>query len=144
MRSIVVGFDGSECARAALDEAVRLAQALGDRLVVVYAAEPPGRSIGEEWQEHRAALEEIGSGVLAEAAETARAAGVEVEPVVVIERPVAALLDTADGEDARMIVVGTTSERPLKGVILGAVPHKLLHRAERPVLIVPIPGEEAT
>jgi nucleotide-binding universal stress UspA family protein len=141
MSSIVVGYDGSECGRAALAEAIGLARALGDRLVIVYAAEPPGRSVGDEWQQHRAALEEIGGRLLAEAAAQAEAAGVAVQPVVVIERPVPALLDTAEREAARLIVVGTTSERPLTGVILGAVPHKLVHRAERPVLVVPIPAE---
>ena len=143
MASIVVGFDGSECGHAALAESIALAQALGDRLVIVYAAEPPGRSVGEEWQQHRAALEEIGAELLAEATAEAAEAGVVAEPVVVIERPVAALLDTAVAEDARLIVVGTTSERPLTGVILGSVPHKLVHRAERPVLIVPIRPSDA-
>ncbi len=138
MSSIVLGYDGSECGQAALEQAIALAAALGDRLVVVYAAEPPGRSVGEEWQEHRAALEEIGRRVVVEAAARAERAGVSVESVVVIERPVAALLDVAESKDARLIVVGTMSERPLKGVILGAVPHKLVHRSTRPVLIVPI------
>lgn len=141
MSSIVVGYDGSECGQAALEQAIELASALGDRLVVVYAAEPPGRSVGEEWQEHRAALEEIGRRVVLEAATVAERAGVQVNPLVVIERPVAALLDVAESEDARMIVVGTVSERPLKGVILGSVPHKLVHRSTRPVLIVPIHEE---
>ena len=37
------------------------------------------------------------------------------------------------------IVVGTASERPLTGVILGSVPHKLVHRSTVPVLVVPVP-----
>jgi nucleotide-binding universal stress UspA family protein len=36
-----------------------------------------------------------------------------------------------------VIVVGTYSERPLSGAILGSVPQKLLHIAEQPVLVVP-------
>ena len=36
-----------------------------------------------------------------------------------------------------MIVVGSYGESPIKGAILGSTPHKLLHRAERPVLVVP-------
>ncbi len=35
------------------------------------------------------------------------------------------------------IVVGTTSERPITGLILGSVPHKLVHRSPVPVLVVP-------
>jgi nucleotide-binding universal stress UspA family protein len=37
--------------------------------------------------------------------------------------------------DARMIVVGSSGEPPLKSVIIGSTPHKLLHVAERPVLV---------
>lgn len=91
----------------------------------------------------RAALEEIGERALAAAAAEAARAGAPAQTIVVIERPVPALLGTAEREDARMIVVGTTSERPLTGVILGAVPHKLVHRSARPVLIVPIAEAEA-
>ena len=48
-----------------------------------------------------------------------------------------ALLELAAERDARMIVVGSYGDSPLKGAILGAVPHKLLHLADRPVLAVP-------
>ena len=40
--------------------------------------------------------------------------------------------------DARAIVVGTFGEHPIKGAILGSVPHRLLHVSERPVLVVPV------
>ena len=36
-----------------------------------------------------------------------------------------------------MIVVGSYGDPPLKGMILGSTPNKLLHLAERPVLVVP-------
>jgi nucleotide-binding universal stress UspA family protein len=48
-----------------------------------------------------------------------------------------ALVELADRHDARMIVVGSYGERPIKGAILGSTPHKLLHLAGRPVLVVP-------
>jgi len=38
-----------------------------------------------------------------------------------------------------MIVVGTWSERPIRGAILGSVPFKLLHQSTVPVLAVPLP-----
>ena len=40
-----------------------------------------------------------------------------------------------------MIVIGTHSESPLRGAILGSVPHKLLHVSDRPVVVVPIDME---
>ena len=56
---------------------------------------------------------------------------------LVDEKPAAALLDAADKHDARLIVVGTYGESPLRGAILGSTPHKLLHWSTRPVLCVP-------
>ena len=49
-------------------------------------------------------------------------------------------MKTADQLDARMIVVGSFGEPPLKGVILGSTPNKLLHLSSRPVLVVPADG----
>jgi nucleotide-binding universal stress UspA family protein len=46
-------------------------------------------------------------------------------------------LELAERESARMIVVGSYGESPIKGAILGSTPHKLLHLSERPVLVVP-------
>jgi nucleotide-binding universal stress UspA family protein len=138
--TIVVGYDGSDCARAALGVAIELARALGEPLVAAYAAEPPQRSVGAEWQEHRRALEEIGERVVAEAEREAREAGVEVEPAIVAQRPAEALLGVAEARKARLIVVGTRGHGPITSVILGSVPSKLLHRSELPVLVVPSPA----
>jgi nucleotide-binding universal stress UspA family protein len=66
--------------------------------------------------------------------------GVEVEVALVPKRAAEALIETADERDARMIVVGSFGEAPLKGVILGSTPNKLLHLADRPVLVVPVQG----
>jgi nucleotide-binding universal stress UspA family protein len=137
-RPIVVGFDGSECADAALGHAIDLARAFGTSLVVVYASEPPGRSVGEEYREHLKALEEIGEKVTAAAIARTVAAGVAATVAIVEEKPADALVDTAVRDNASMIVVGTWSERPLKGAILGSVPFKLLHRSPVPVVAVPV------
>jgi len=45
--------------------------------------------------------------------------------------------ELATTRGARLIVVGTTSERPLAGIVLGSVPYRLLHRSSVPVLVVP-------
>jgi len=74
---------------------------------------------------------------MAHAQHQADAKGVAVEEVVTEEAPAVALLRIADERDARMIVVGTRGESPLKGALVGAVPHKLLQLADRPVVVVP-------
>ncbi len=105
--------------------------------MIAYAYEPPGRVVGEEFAEHRKALQEIGERMTGEALERAKAEGVEAEVALVPERPAEGLSDLARALDARMIVVGTQGEGPLKGAILGSIPHKLLQISERPVLAVP-------
>jgi nucleotide-binding universal stress UspA family protein len=137
MSTIVVGVDGSACAECATRRAVEIAAGLGDSVVFAYAVEPPFRRIGDEWREARSALEEMGRPILDAAVAQASAAGVAAEAVLVPERPTEALLGLAHERNARMIVVGSASERPLTGLILGSVPHKLLHRSGIPVLVVP-------
>ena len=135
MATLVVGYDGSECAHAALDHALKLAADLGDDVVIAHGYDPGGP--GEEYKAHRDAIREIGERVTAEAAKRAEDAGVEVAVELREERPVEALMSLADERDARAIVVGTYGEHPIKGAVLGSVPHKLLHLSERPVLVVP-------
>jgi nucleotide-binding universal stress UspA family protein len=135
--TIVLGYDDSPGARRALEVAVELARPLGARLVVAFAAQPPGRSVGDEFQAHLATLEEQGQALVDAAVAQARAAGVEAEAVVAPEKPVDLLLGLADDHAARLIVVGTYAESPLRGAVLGSTPHKLLHLSRVPVLAVP-------
>ncbi len=134
--TIVLGFDASPAARAALDAVLEIALRFGDRLVVVHGVEPPGTA-GEEFRTHLAALEEAAHAMTREALDAARAAGVEAEAVFVRDRPARALVQVAEERDARLIAVGTYAESPLRSAILGSTPHKLLHLSTRPVLVVP-------
>jgi nucleotide-binding universal stress UspA family protein len=136
MGAIVVGYDGSACGEAALDAALNLATSLGDEVVAVFGYAPPG-IWGGEIAEHEEAIEELGEKVMGRAREQAGGGGVPFSDELVPKRAVAALIDVADERDARMIVVGSFGEPPLKGVILGSTPNKLLHLADRPVLVVP-------
>jgi nucleotide-binding universal stress UspA family protein len=135
-RDLILGYDDSAGARAALETAIALASDLGDRIVIAFGYEPPG-DIGEELTAARAAVREVGERVAHHALSRATAAGVDAELAVIDARPVDALLELAAERDARMIIVGSYGESPIKGAILGSVPHKLLHLADRPVLAVP-------
>ncbi|MGH2905834.1 MAG: universal stress protein [Solirubrobacterales bacterium] len=134
MGSIVVGIDGSSCAFAAVDEAAKLAKELNDRVTVVFGYEPA--RIGGEIQDHRAALEELGEDLGKQALDRVAAAGADGELKLVDTEAVEALVGVADQLDARMIVVGSYGDSPLKGAILGSIPHKLVHISKRPLLVV--------
>jgi nucleotide-binding universal stress UspA family protein len=139
MSTIVVGYDSSDCGKQALDRAVELAKSLGDEVVVVFGYAPPG-IWGGEIVEHEEAIEELGEKLTGEARERAAARGIEVEVAMVPKRGAEALIEVADQREARMIVVGSYGEAPLKGALLGSTPNRLLHIADRPVLVVPASG----
>ena len=135
MADIVVGYDGSDCSRAALDAAIELSGELGDRVVAVYSYHLV--RLGGEIKDTATALHEMGEKVLAEAADAVRAKGLEVETELVAERPVAeALAELGDLRKARMIVVGTHSQSAIKRAILGSTSRKLLEISVVPVLVV--------
>jgi nucleotide-binding universal stress UspA family protein len=133
----VVGYDGTPGADRALDAAIELARPLGEPLVIAFAAQPPGRGVGDEYRSHLAVLEERGRDVTGAAVARATDAGVTAEAVIADRKVVDLLLDLADEHAARAIVVGTYGESPLRGAVLGSTPHKLLHLSKVPVLAVP-------
>jgi len=133
--TLVLGYDGSDCAKAALQAAVDTAQAFGDSIVVAFGAGV--YPIGED-SDHKRLLRKMGTDLAAEALSAIREAGVtECDAAVVDARPADALLKVAADRGARMIVLGTHGEHPLAGAVLGSVPHKLLHLSTLPVLVVP-------
>ena len=136
MSEIVVGYDGSDCSKAALEKGCELAKDLGDKVVIVFGYAPGGYG-GGEVQTHREAVEEMAEKVTAEAAQRAAAAGVEREVRLKPLKPSHALTEAAEENGARMIVVGSYGEAPLKGMIIGSTPYKLLHLSQCPVLVVP-------
>jgi nucleotide-binding universal stress UspA family protein len=136
---IILGYDGSEGSRAALRVAVTVAKAFDAPLTIVFGYEP--NPMGGETADYKKQLEKIGSDLLANAVEEAKALdpSVAVEPLVAPLRPVESLLEASLEREARVIVIGGNGERPIVGAILGSVPHKLLHRSTVPVLVVPTP-----
>jgi nucleotide-binding universal stress UspA family protein len=138
---IILGYDGSDGSKAALAVAVSVARAFAAPLTIVFGYEP--NPMGGETADYKAKLEKIGeemvSGALAEAKTIDPA--VQAEVLVVPLRPVESLLEAATERAARVIVVGGSGERPIVGAILGSVPHKLLHRSDVPILVVPA-GDE--
>jgi nucleotide-binding universal stress UspA family protein len=136
MAAIVVGYDGSACGEAALEAALGIAPALGDKITVVFGYAPPG-IWGGEIADHEEAIEELGEKVLGKAREQAASQGVEIGEELIPKRGVEALIDAAEARGARLIVVGSYGESALKGIILGSTTNKLLHLTDRPVLVVP-------
>jgi len=136
MSFIVVGYDGTDGSRAALDEAVRLAAEIGAEIRLVFSFEAP--RIGGELHDLDVAIAERGAEVLVhgEHQAAAAAAGVKVTTEFRKAEPADGLIDAARELEARYIVVGSYGEKPLKSALVGSTPSRLLHLSEVPVLVV--------
>jgi nucleotide-binding universal stress UspA family protein len=135
---IVVGYDGSDCAKAALRVAVDVGKAYGEPVTIAFGYEIS--PVGGELHDYHEALRELATRRLEEALALVRGDAGVLDAVIVEEAPAQALVQLAEERDARVIVVGTRGERPLQGALLGSTPHKLLHLSDRPVLVVPAPA----
>jgi nucleotide-binding universal stress UspA family protein len=135
MGSIVVGYDGTAGAHAALLEAAQLALDLDHALVLVFSFQAP--RAGGEAADLDAAIDAHAAAVLEQGRSRVEHLGVAVELRRLAQDPAEGLIGVAEELDARMIVIGSTGERPLKGVLIGSTPYRLVHLSDRPVLVVP-------
>jgi len=133
--SIVVGTDGSDTAKRAVAEAVRLAKALGAELHVVSAYEPLRGAHVAGTSEVAPLPDDVVDSTLEQAAAVGRFSDVAVRTHAVRSDPAEALIDLAAEVGASMIVVGNQGMHGAKR-ILGSVPNTVSHRARCNVLIV--------
>jgi nucleotide-binding universal stress UspA family protein len=138
--SIVVGTDGSETAKQAVSEAVRLAKALSAPVHVVSAYQPTHARVtgapegaAKVWQP--LPHDEV-ERILTEAVAGVRLAGLEATSHAIRKDPADALLAVADEVGASMIVVGSKGMHGARRLALGNVPNKVSHHARCSVLIV--------
>ncbi len=135
---IIIGFDGTDGAGAALDVATDLAKRLGVGVVIAFGYRVP--AAGGETKDQEEILRRLGEGAAKEALARLESAGVHADIELVHDRPWEALMTVAEARDALMIVVGSHGEGPITGTLLGAVAYKLVHQSRRPVLVVPGSG----
>jgi nucleotide-binding universal stress UspA family protein len=133
--TVVVGYDGSEPARAALSYAARRSGD-GGRVVAVHAFQPVSDWLG--WPDDQQALEAYqGHGrELLRTLEDEYDLGGELETSLLEGPPARAIVAAADARDADEIVVGSRGFGPVRGV-LGSVSHAILHETDRVVVVIP-------
>ena len=129
---VVVGYDGSDNAAAALDYATARAGVLGGQVLAVSAFHAPADWLGTPY--YQLSLDEQQERARELTRELEDRPGVETD--IVLGPPAEALTRAAQAREAAEIVVGARGLGPFRAA-LGSVSHDLLHEADRPVVIVP-------
>jgi nucleotide-binding universal stress UspA family protein len=142
-KAIVVGTDGSDTARKAVEQAADLAkQSGGDLHIVMAAAAVPESRLRSERAgvpddvAHTVNPNEDTEAELKAAAEPYENQGIKVHTHAKQGDPADAIIDVAESNGADLIVVGNKGMTGAKRFFLGAVPNKISHHAPCSVLIV--------
>jgi nucleotide-binding universal stress UspA family protein len=141
---IVVGFDASPAAEAALLVGLEEARLRGLPLRVVCSWEVPpleysGAAFAAVPDLNEAAERHARTVLAAAEASVGPDPGVPFETLAVHGHPATVLADEA--KDAALVVVGTRGMNTLKGILVGSVSLALAHHCTTPLLIVPAPPD---
>lgn len=140
---IVVGYDGSDSAKAALDFAKNLTRAQGGSIVIAHVLEwsPYSFLTPTELEErHKRRGEELKraeAAILTPVMESLSDSGIQISSSLKYGHIAATLVEIAKGEGADQIVIGRNGEPGLSSRVFGSVAISLAQAAPVPVTIVP-------
>ncbi|MCL4454840.1 MAG: universal stress protein [Deinococcus sp.] len=139
-KKLLMPTDGSECSFSAIKEGLEVAKALGAEVNFLYVVENPSSYI---WMSPEsipygmdllADLQKAGKEALDRASKMAAEAGVKANTLLKEGQPIPAILEEAKNHDA--LVMGTHGRAGLDKLLLGSVTEGVLHRTNKPVLVV--------
>ncbi len=137
MNSILIATDGSAGARAAVDHGLELARETGARVIFVGVRHAPLPVLGDPyWQEAVSNdLARIRPALKAAVAE-AEEQGVDAEYDLLEGDAADGIVRLAQSRDVDLIVVGSRGLGAIASTLVGSVSRRVLHAADRPVLVV--------
>ncbi|WIV66711.1 universal stress protein [Natrialbaceae archaeon AArc-T1-2] len=141
---ILIPTDGSEPARAAIDEGLRLAKQNDATVHALYVVEPiplGGFAAGAEpasaeWDDVVDEQKSEGTKAVDEVANRGDEFDVEVVTEIEYGKPNEAILEYADEEDIDAIVIGTHGRSGADRLVIGSVAEKIVRKSDVPVLTV--------
>lgn len=150
-QKILVPLDGSEHSLKALDEAGQLAKMSSGKITLlnVFSIQPmfvpePSASgysagpvfTGAEMSRITEAAQKAGARILDDGEQRIRAAGVEVEKMVVEGHTVEEIVKVANEGNFDLIVIGARGISHVKELFLGSVTDGVIHHAHCAVLVI--------
>jgi nucleotide-binding universal stress UspA family protein len=149
--TILIGYDGSADAQAAIDRAGVLMPGSEATVLVIWetilATMTRNGALGSGFgmvaaygdDGADAAIKAAALKTATEGAQRATAAGLVAAPRVASRDDdiASVILAVASDVDADVIVLGTRGLSGIKSLMLGSVSHAVLHHADRPVLVIP-------
>jgi nucleotide-binding universal stress UspA family protein len=140
-RKIMIATDGSELVKKAVDKAIELAKLTGAKLYAVYSIAYGGAMatlpMDVRWpQTMRESLRDEGKQATAYVENLGKAAGFEVESVIVEGSPANEIVDFAEKNDIDLIVMGTLGRTGIERFLLGSVAGNVVRHSKKPVLVV--------
>jgi nucleotide-binding universal stress UspA family protein len=140
---VVIATDGSESAERAVAAGARVARTLGTKAVLVYVRPPIGL-LGEPYYQEKLSEQMAYARAALDRAQTlVRQEGCEADAEIREGNPPDQVVDLARARNAPLIVVGSRGLGAVAGALLGSVSSAIIHRADRPVLVVPKPADAA-
>jgi nucleotide-binding universal stress UspA family protein len=140
IKRIVVGVDGSDAGKHALEWAARLAKAMRSEVVAVYAIDVP-LAVPDPYAIPFYLDEKWRAGITADFenkwCRPLKTAGVRYRTVLEDGRPASVILEVAEREKADLVVVGRRGRGGVAELLLGSVSHEIVLHSKRPVLLIP-------
>ncbi len=140
LRKVLIATDGSENAEKAADFGVQIAELSGAKVYAVYVIDTtPYYSIplDEVWsKEVYEQLEKMGNEITSNVENTAKAAGLEAESLVLKGDPAEKIVNFSEEQNVDMIVVGSHGIGGFERLVIGSVSEKVVRHAKVPVLVV--------
>ncbi len=140
--NLLAAVDFSPVSERVLEVARELAGAEGARVLLLHVAEPDPAFVGyeagpqvvrdqvaEEFRSQRKTLQEM--------ADRLRSTGVETTPLVVQGAIVDTIIEHAQRQQVRFIVLGTHGRTAVHHLLVGSVSEGVIRRSVVPVVVVP-------
>jgi len=140
LRKVLIATDGSESAEKAASFGVEIARLSGAKVYAIYVIDTtPYYSIplDQVWsKEVYEQFDKVGHEITSDVVESARAAGLEAESIVLKGNPPERILNFSEEQNVDMIVVGSHGKGGFERLVIGSVSEKIVRHAKVPVLVV--------